>query len=222
MSLMIQSFSLKNHFNLVQTYYLNPDMLIADMEEGNYYDILYIDIDMPTQDGIDVIKKIKNIQPSCIIIILTAYSYYAVQAINLEVFRYLLMDNWTDMFDSSLNSALKKISILDQENYCILSPRKYTKINCKNIIYCYKNSKMSIIVTNSEIYKERKSISQLLNDLNSKYNVFVMIERSHIVNIQYISRIEKNELVLNNNERLPIGSTYLNEIRGKLNDYWLQ
>lgn len=219
-TLKIHTFSLKHNYVLKQTNYLNSKMLIDDMTEGEYYDILYINIDIPHTDEMNVIKKIKEIQPSCLVIIITSYSHYAIQAINLEVFRYLLKDNLTEMFDNSLNAALRKISIFDKENYCILSPRKYTKISCQSIIYCYKNSKMCVIVTNSEMYKERKPIYQLLDDLNSIYNLFAMIERSYIVNIQYIKKIEKKELILKNNERLPIGNTYLNAIKEKINDYW--
>lgn len=220
-SLMLHTFSLKNKYDLNQTNYLNSEMLIADMVDGQYYDIIYVDIDIPYTDGMNVIKKVKEIQPSCLVIIITDYSHYAIQAINLEVFRYLLKDSLTEMFANSLDAALRKISFFDRENYCILSPRKYTKISCPNIIYCYKNSKMCVIVTNSEIYKERKPLYQLLNDLNSIYNLFLMVERSYIVNIQYIKCIEKNELILNNNERLPVGNTYLNEIKKRINDYWI-
>lgn len=39
--------------------YLNPLMLIGDMEEGILFDIIFIDIEMPVMNGMDVISRIK-------------------------------------------------------------------------------------------------------------------------------------------------------------------
>lgn len=217
---LIQTFARANNYEVDQTSYLNPEMLIADMEDGAYYDIIYIDIEMPQMNGIEAIKTIKRIQPSCLIIILSSYTQYAIHAINLEVFRYLVKGHTEDLFDVSLQSALNRLSFGEQKSYCISSPRKHIKIITQDILYCYKNSKMSVIVTKNENYQERKSLYQLLEDLNSVNNTFIMIERSYVVNILYIRKIWKNELILDSGEHLPIGKTFMNSVKDRLDEYW--
>lgn len=219
-SLLLKNYANIGKYQLHINYYLNSEMLIGDMVDGEYYDIIYIDIDMPHLNRQEIIKKLKTIQPSCLIIILTFYPQNAIEIINSDWFRCLIGENWTDKFYDNLNAALKEISITKQTYYCISTPRKHIKINCQNIIYCYKDSKMSIIVTNSMMYKERKSLQQLLNDLNEKCNLFVKPERGYIVNLQYVKCIKKNELLLDNNIYLPIGKKYSHDLIQEIEKYW--
>lgn len=220
LSIMIQKYIAEHDLAMEYTTYLNPKMLIADMEENWHYDFIYIDVEMPQLNGIDAIRKIKKLQPSCLIIILYSYTEYGVEAVNLEVFRYLVKGRTEDLFDLSMDAALKRVAVYDEYSYCILTPRKYIKIALKDILYCYKNTKMCVLVTEKEHYRERKTLQQLLTDLNKIQESFVMIERGFVVNIRYINRIDKNELVLDNQERLPIGSTYLNHVKQQLDTYW--
>ena len=175
---------------------------------------------MPQLNGIDALKIINQLYPYCLIIIMTAYSHYAIDAINLEVFRYMLKEDCSNLFNLTLQAALNRLSHNYKHHYLIVSSRKHLKIHCQNILYCYKSSKMSIIVTTNESYRERKSLQKLLYDLNATYHSFIMIERSYIVNIQYVKGVDKNEIILNNNERLPIGNTYLNYVKQTVDNYW--
>lgn len=220
LSIMIQKYIAEHDLAMVYRTYLNPKMLIADMEEDGHYDIIYIDVEMPQLNGIDAIRKIKKLQPFCLIIILSSYTEYGVEAVNLEVFRYLVKGKTEDLFYLSLDAALKRVEVDDEDCYCIVTPRKHIKIALRDILYCYKNAKMCVLVTEKGHYCERKTLQQLLIDLNKLQESFVMIERGFIVNIRYINRIDKKELVLDNQQRLPIGSTYLNHVKQQLDSYW--
>ncbi len=217
---MLQDYIARNHLEIEYRVYQNPKMLIADMEEGLHYDIVYMDVEMPQLNGMDAIQAVKKIQPSCLVVILSSYTEYAVDAVNLEVFRYLVKGRTEDLFDLSLDAAWKRLSAQDEKVYYISTSRKYVKILLSDIMYCYKSSKMSVMVTEQEEYCERKPLHRLLADLNQEQESFVMIERGYIVNIRYLNRIDKNEVVLDNGKRLPIGSTYLNLVKQQLNAYW--
>lgn len=219
-SAMLRGYITTHQLEMKYTTYLNPKMLIADMEEGLHYDIIYIDVEMPELNGIDAIKEIKKIQTTCLIIILSSYTEYAVDAVNLEVFRYLVKGRTEDLFDLSMDAALKRIEIHDEGYYYISTPRKHIKIALSDILYCYKSSKMCVLVTEKEHYRERKTLHQLLADLNRVQESFVMIERGFIVNIRYINRIDKNELILDNQECFPIGHTYLKSVKQRMTGYW--
>lgn len=55
------------------TYYDNPVNALAHFKKGKYDGVL-LDIMMPQKDGLQVLEEVKNIDPECIVIMMTAYS----------------------------------------------------------------------------------------------------------------------------------------------------
>jgi len=53
-------------------------------------DIVFVDIEMPLKNGLELVKEIRNHNLSPTIVFVTAYNEYAVQAIKLAAFDYIL------------------------------------------------------------------------------------------------------------------------------------
>ena len=68
----------------------NPLQAIEIVKEM-HIDIAMLDLVMPEMDGIDVLKKIKEIQPDIVVIIMTAYGTIdtAVEAMKLGAYDYI-------------------------------------------------------------------------------------------------------------------------------------
>ena len=74
---------------------------------ANHYDIVFCDIQMPGKNGLMLAGSIKRLSPDTNIIIVTAYSEYALEAFKLFVSGYLLKP----VKDSDLDAALKNLRI---------------------------------------------------------------------------------------------------------------
>lgn len=61
-----------------------------DYARDNPVDIALLDIDMPEMNGIALAAVLKNLQPDCSVIFLTAYAEYAVEAFALHASGYLM------------------------------------------------------------------------------------------------------------------------------------
>lgn len=77
--------------------------------EKNDVDIVFMDIQMPLMNGIDAAKRIKEIKPRVIIIMLTAYSEFDLvqRALKLHVDDYLLKPSRPEVIMEALASAVK-------------------------------------------------------------------------------------------------------------------
>lgn len=88
-------------------------------------------------------------------------------------------------------------------------------------MYCHKESKMSVFVTNSgELIRERRALQEVYEGLQRIDDSFIMVERSYLVNMHYIETMRQNELLLENNMILPVGRTYVDDVRKTLTDFW--
>lgn len=70
--------------------YSSGEELLAGMDAGDEFDVLFLDIEMGQMDGIEAGKRAKSKNSDFILIYLTAYQQYAVKAYETRAFRYLL------------------------------------------------------------------------------------------------------------------------------------
>ena len=97
-----------------------------------------MDIKMPGMNGLEVLKRIREMNSDSLFIIISSYHQYAVVGYELDVFRYLVKGDLEAGFDHCMEASLKKINSDNQKHYFITSARKRIKIPCKDIMYCHK------------------------------------------------------------------------------------
>lgn len=90
--------------------------VLCDLEPGKY-DIMLVDIKMPKMSGLELLEKVKEIDPECIVIIITAYASVpsAVQALKNGAFDYVTKPIDPDELSHLIRNAIKQKS-LKQEN----------------------------------------------------------------------------------------------------------
>lgn len=207
---------------LVLAEYMNPNKLIFDLEDGKQFDIFFVDIEMPQMNGLEVIRIIKSLYPEGLIIVFTSYAHYAIEAIELEIFRYMVKNKLEDNFDTYLTAAIYRLNIWEEESYYINSPRKKIRIFCRDIMYCYKDKKTknTVFVTKSGEIRERKSLQHVWNDLKRISDAFVIVERGYLANMFYVVGISKDQLLLEGGIEIPIGVTCMDNLKNELNQFW--
>ena len=217
-----QNYEDVHNTKLILSEYTNPNKLISDLEDGKQFDIFFIDIEMPQMNGLDVIRIIKSLYPEGLVVVFTSYAHYAIEAIELEIFRYMVKNKLQDNFDAYLTAAINRISIWKDESYYINSPRKKTRIFCRDIIYCYKDKKTknTVFVTRTGEIRERRSLKYVWNDLKRISDAFVIAERGCLVNMFYVVGISKNQLLLENNIEVTIGVTCMENLKNELKRFW--
>ena len=56
----------------------------------NQIDLAFLDIELPGTNGLDLAKNLQETSPDCMIVFLTAYAKYAVDAFQVRAFGYLV------------------------------------------------------------------------------------------------------------------------------------
>mgnify|MGYP006400626439 FL=1 len=79
-------------------------------------DLLFLDIQMPRQNGIDLYKSLKQ---ETKVIFTTAYSEYAVEGFNVSASDYILKPIAFDRFEEAVTKVKRELD-LEQNNTCLL------------------------------------------------------------------------------------------------------
>ena len=199
--------------------YGRSDLLKYDLQEGKYFDIILSDIEMPDTDGMKLAKEIRGCLPDAILIFVTAYLKYAIDAYELEVFRYIPKSCLDEKLPGALEIAIKRVQSQADKSYLIQTAARIEKILLKQIVYIQKDGKNAMIIcTDGSVKSVRKSLSDVHKELNSKD--FVFVERGSIVNIAQIKSIQKEAVLLSNGVRIHASRPRLEELKERMAIYW--
>lgn len=171
-------------------------------------DLLFLDVDMPGMNGIELFEKISDMR--CNVIFTTAHNEYAIKAIHMSALDYLLKPIDPEQLAAAIQKAKKKkeASIRFQQ-YKIFTDRMNRRfsdnsnialptmdglefINIRDIVRCeadgnytkvFLSGKNSLLITRSI-----KEFELLLSDFD-----FVRVHNSHLINAHRISKYFKGD-----------------------------
>lgn len=122
----------------------NADQVFTYVEEtGMKPDVVFSDIEMPGMSGLEFAVHFKKRCPNAVIIFVTAYSQYALEAFRLHVHGYILKPLTADRVREELEHALEERNSQQQEQED-LSPESDLKQRQRSIqeylkIQCFGN-----------------------------------------------------------------------------------
>ena len=198
-------------------------------------DVLFLDIQMPKGNGFEVIKQLKH---TPIVIFITAYDEYAIEAFKVHALDYLLKPFSKERFSSTVEhikkilkapeeyqnrtfSALReiasgedyldRISVKDSHSYSIIPVKE---------IQCIKTSEgLVYIQLLDENFQTDTSLNQFEKRLDPLF--FLRIHRTAIVNLDKIVKIQpwgqgRFAAVLENGTSLQISREKLQSFKTKV------
>jgi two-component system LytT family response regulator len=210
----------------------------VEMIKQGEADIVFLDIQMPGMNGFEVIEKV-GAENMPIIIFVTAYDEYAIQAFEVQALDYLLKPFDQQRFRKSLNRALeqreiknKNVLVIKKLLEGIKKEREYLRkiltkkgeksffLDTDEIFYIAAEKEYIMLYTEKESYLIRNTMKKMEQHLNPKK--FVRVHRSFIVNIDYIKEIQPwfhgdKVIVMENGKELKLSRRFRDRLF-KLND----
>lgn len=165
--------------------------------------ILFLDIEMEKMDGIALAREIRKHNRQMQIIFVTGYMEYIQEGYDVEALHYLLKPVSQEKIDSVLERAVERLKTADAV-FLVECGGEVLRLPLKEIRFIESNRNYNIIHADND-YEMRGTLSELEEKLDE---AFVRVGRSCLVNLHYVRRIGKTELILNTGEKLlvPRGS----------------
>ena len=202
----------------ITTYTQSRNLLYDITDDGFFYDLILLDIEMPGISGMEIPQQLKGFLPNVRIIFVTSHTEYAIDAFELSIFRYVPKNNLEVKLAAAVTDAAKLIELEAGQEYTIQTASRMEKIPYKDIFYIQRDGKNASIISSVGIAKVRKSLQQVFDELNTPE--FIFVDRGCIVNIIHIMKIIDGMVVLKNGEQLPISRSHLQEVKQKINQFW--
>lgn len=166
---------------------------------NNKVDIVYMDIDLGTDNGMSLTKTIKMINPKALLIYVSGYDTYYVDLVNAEPFRFIrkgVGSKFENEVVASLELAMKRINKIDKWSF-VFDRQRYV-VELERIKYFHSTArKIHIVGEIGEVpecfYGKMDELQQELEDMDSN---FARISKSYIVNMNHIMYLGNNRLMI--------------------------
>ncbi len=179
-------------------------------------DLIFLDLNMPKLKGFDFLKTLSS-PPK--VIVTTAYKEYALEGYELNIADYLLKPFGFERFLKAVNKAFGPSMIPPvttsenrdlRQRIFLKSDKKYIQVLVSEVRYVEASGNYTKVVSGSETIVVREKISDLLGLLPKQD--FLQVHKSFAVAVKHIKNIEGNRIFLNNEEVIPIGKVYKNNV----------
>lgn len=210
----VESFAKEvSYLNILGTFE-NPVEAMFFVKE-NRVDLIFSDIEMPKITGLELLKTLKN---PPVFIFITAYREFALDGFDTGAIDYLVKPVRFDRFLKAVQKAkdyldLKRNSNASQEQndrVFIKSEGKIIKILLSEIIYIEAQGDYLNIVTTSGVYSTQMTLTSMEESL--KNEKFLRIQRSFILNLDFVRSIHGNTVELLNGKSISISISKKEEL----------
>ena len=193
--------------------------LLKSFQNGDHYELIFIDIEMEQVDGITAARRIREIDRTVLLVYVSGYDKYLKELFEVEPFRFLSKPLNHAQFDRYFKEACKRINETEVF-YQFTFNKEIRKISVKDIVYFESNNRIVYIHlkdgTNEYFYGKLNNVEK---ELAASRQYFLRIHQSFLVNYDYIIKMNFFNITINYSRKkmeLKISEDRQKEVRRQL------
>ncbi len=186
--------------------------------EPEKYDCIFLDIYIDQDNGVDVARRIREIDTECTIVFCTTSNEFASESYEVNAQYYLQKP----LNEEVVSSMLKRLNLYQMSTRQVVEFPDGFRCRLFDIYYTdYYNHKITIHLQGGNehaIYMTQKDLEEML----LKFDVFFAITKGIIVSFDKTKKIDKQSLILIDETDLPIARNRLKDVKNALFAYKLK
>lgn len=200
---MILDYCHKIHLEIETLVFTSGEELLEHWNQGSSLDLLFLDIELQTTDGIAIGKEIRQTMANeyTQIVFVSVRDDYAMQLFRIRPLDFLIKPISFQEISRIIDTYCSLFVNLRAFYEYSINKTIY-RIDQRNIVCMQSSGKIITIYTTDREYQHYGKLSDCIEQLNS--NLFILVHKSYIVNINYITVYKANELIMMNACRIPI------------------
>jgi len=204
LSVLLGQYRERNNKEIGHRCFHSPYDLLAEIERGDRFDIVFLDILMPGETGIDVAAEIRNFDSNVKIIFLTSSDEYAVQSYTVGAFYYQMKPVISESFFRLMDSVLSACEKEQSDSIILRCKSGITRIDLGSLEYCEViHRTLYIHLSNGKILECTGSLDDL-SRLVEPYGRFLRVHRSYLVNLDHIRNLSYRTITMSCLTEIPI------------------
>lgn len=187
---------------------------LLEAYKSSFYDLVFLDIEMGQMNGLEVGGKLINMPQKPVIVFTTHSLNYAVRGYGIAM-RYLPKPITYDVFSNVMELALERIL---PKKISVLSNGEQVFIPISEILYFeILRHQLFVHLNSGEKLSMRGTLTELISQVSQR--TFVQPHKSYYINMEYVDRLTKQNIVMTNGDLIPIGRNKKDYFQLRLSEY---
>lgn len=219
LSVLIEQYRVERNQEMEYAAFQSPLELLAEIEKGMRLDVLFLDVVMPGENGIEVAKEIRQYDNNVKIIFLTSSAEFAVQSYTVGAYFYQLKPIWEESFYRLMDSVIVECKKEQQFSLIMRCKTGITRIELNKLEYCEVIGRTLLFhMDNGNVLERVGSLDELCSQL-IQFDHFMRPHRSYLINMEYIQNISSKMITLTSLAQIPIPHGKYSEIKDLYLEY---
>lgn len=160
--------------------------LVEHISQGKRYDIIYLDIEMTKQNGIDAAWNIRKLDKKVLIIYVTSHESFAKEVFEVSAFRFITKPIEPQIFKKYFKDA--ETEIVRRSKYFQYQYNKISyRLPIEDILYFQSDRRVTYIITNDGSKKCYGKLNDIERRLVESDMYFYRTHQSFLVNPKYVT-----------------------------------
>ena len=178
-----------------------------------HIDVLFLDIDMPGQSGIELRKHASHVR-ACVFI--SGHAEYAVETFELDTLDFIVKPVRFDRFNHAMQRVIRYLEMcgksemfdltIGADSLTIKEGHEQTKVRLSDILYLEALKDYTLLVTTRKKHCIWSNIGSLLKQ--SPFDTFTRIHKSYAVRKEFVTKLNSHEVVVNHSAIIPVGRSF--------------
>jgi DNA-binding LytR/AlgR family response regulator len=191
---------------------------LSFLDEKKAYDLILLDIEMPSINGMDLAKKIRAKDSKVILIFITNMVQYAIKGYEVDALDYVLKPINYSRFSSLMKKTLRILTKNKEDEIVLKTVGGWAKVYLSTIYYLEISDHLLIYHTKQGDFEVWKSLAAAEEELPKES--FVRCNHSTIVNLKFVVATEKDVIYLTDKKiEIQISHGKKKDFLSKLNTY---
>lgn len=204
LSILLDEYRIEQNQDICHTIYDNPFDILSDIERGTRFDVIFLDIIMPRENGMDTAVEIRNFDTNVKIIFLTSSAEFAVQSYTVGAYFYQLKPIRKESFFRLMDSVLSTHKKEHKDSLVLRCKNGISRIEISRLEYCeVLHRTLFIHLSDGRVLESIGSLDDLYRQLSS-HECFIRPHRSYLVNLEYVQQISYHSIIMCCNAEIPL------------------
>ncbi len=193
--------------------YLGSEKFCSAAEHANY-DLVFLDVDMPGTDGISLAKRLREQKAPPTIIFVSSREEKVFDSFVVTPFRFVRKGRFNADITEAVYAYIRERLDNDKAvTFRINKNSSIVRVRLNDIMYIesFKNNQYIHIAGE----KEPVCLSMTMDELEENFGNYdiIRVHKSYLVNMRYIRRIDKEEVITTTDERIFISRRKVQDVK---------
>ena len=168
--------------------------------EDKAWDILLLDIEMGDMNGVELAKAIRRENEMVQMVFITGFPDFISEGYEVSALHYLMKPVSPEKLYAVLDKAAANLAKAEKQ-LRITHERQTDFVPLSQILYVEAQKQYVLIHTVGETFRMKCSLAEMEGQLDE---YFLKCQRSFVVNLRHVKRIQSANVVLKDGESVPI------------------